>query len=77
MAPKADLRPSQMRLASSSDLRFAQLHRVVAARDGLDQRQLLVDLGRAALDLDDQQRLAIGIAGLGKGLGQRGCRGGP
>ena len=48
--------------------RFAQFHRVVAPRDLLDQAQLFVDLGGASLDLDDQQRLAIGIPRLGESL---------
>ena len=49
---------------------FAQLDRVVTAGDGDDLLQLFVDLGIRSFDLDDQQRLAIGIARLGEGLGR-------
>ena len=49
-------------------LRRADLHRVVVARDLQDGLELVVDLVGRALDLDDQQRLAIGVARIGEGL---------
>ena len=46
--------------------RLAQFHRVVAPGDRRDAGQLFVDLGGGPFDLDDQQRLAIGVAGMGE-----------
>ena len=77
-AGKAALRPAQKRQALGLVVETPQVDRAVSAGDGLDLLDQVVDLGRRAVELDDQQGLDVErIAGLDEGLGGVRWPGGP
>ena len=80
-AGNAALRPAQNNSRSSSERDALHVDRAAVSRDLFDALDQMIDLGRRAVELDDQQRLDVeriaGVDELLDGVDRRACPSSP